>query len=169
MIMYRGGKKKDDSAHSSNEYCIRSSWTGLWSTWSIWRCPGSLQGNWTKWSLKDPSNPNCSVILWFYKLAFSCAWFPVEQTYRIAVLKSVSTLQKLFNVRFSNGSGCTGTLFFTQVIALQVFSSLTHSGHYTDLFYSTNNISIVLLKRDGTCCSQVWGTGRKEDTCISEH
>ena len=41
----------------------RSSWTGLWATWSSWRCPCLLQGGWTRWPLKVTSNPNHSVIL----------------------------------------------------------------------------------------------------------
>ena len=44
----------------------RPGWTGLWATWSSWRCPCSLQGGWTRWPLKVPSNPNYSMILWFY-------------------------------------------------------------------------------------------------------
>ena len=40
--------------------------TGLWETWSSCRCPCSLQGGWTRWSLKVPSNPNYSMILLKY-------------------------------------------------------------------------------------------------------
>ena len=32
-----------------------------------WRCPCSLQEGWTRWPLKVPSNPNCSVILRYYQ------------------------------------------------------------------------------------------------------
>jgi len=27
----------------------RSGWTGLWATWSSWRCPCLLQGGWARW------------------------------------------------------------------------------------------------------------------------
>ena len=40
----------------------RPGWTGLWATWSSWRCPCSLQGAGTRWPLKAPSNPNHSGI-----------------------------------------------------------------------------------------------------------
>ena len=44
----------------------RSGWTGLWATWSGWRCPCLLQGGWTRWPLKVPMNPNYSMLVWFY-------------------------------------------------------------------------------------------------------
>ena len=31
----------------------RPGWTGLWATWSSWRCPCSLPGDWARWPLKD--------------------------------------------------------------------------------------------------------------------
>ena len=43
----------------------RSGLMALWGTWSGWRCPCSLQGVWTRWSVKIPSNPNYSMSLWF--------------------------------------------------------------------------------------------------------
>ena len=43
----------------------RLGWTGLWATWSSWRCPCSLQGGWARWPLNLPSNPRHSMILWF--------------------------------------------------------------------------------------------------------
>jgi len=36
---------------------------GLWVPWSICKCPCSLQGSWTRWSLKISSNSNDSMIL----------------------------------------------------------------------------------------------------------
>ena len=42
----------------------RSGWTELWATWSSSRCPCSLQGSWTRWPLKFPSNSNDSIILY---------------------------------------------------------------------------------------------------------
>ena len=48
----------------------RSGWTGLWATCSSWRCPCSLQGGWTRWPLKVPSNPNYSMILFCGSLLF---------------------------------------------------------------------------------------------------
>ena len=42
----------------------RSGWMGLWATWCSWRCPCSWQGDWMRWPLKVPANPNYSTILW---------------------------------------------------------------------------------------------------------
>ena len=44
----------------------RSRWTELWATWCSCRCPCSLQGIWTRWPLRVPSNSNNSMVLWFY-------------------------------------------------------------------------------------------------------
>ena len=55
----------------------RPGWTGLWATWSSWRCPCSLQGHWTRWSLKVASNSKHSVSLWVYDsmiLSFGFSW-----------------------------------------------------------------------------------------------
>ena len=41
-----------------------SGWRGLWAAWSSCRGPCSLQGSWTRWLLKIPSNLNESMILW---------------------------------------------------------------------------------------------------------
>ena len=46
----------------------RPVWTGLWATWSSWRCPSSLQGGWARWPLKVPSNPKHSMILYPQKI-----------------------------------------------------------------------------------------------------
>ena len=37
------------------------------STWWSCRCPCSLQGSWTRWSLRVPSNSKESMILQYYK------------------------------------------------------------------------------------------------------
>ena len=50
--------------------CSRSCWTGLWETWSSWRCPCSLHRVWTRWPLKAPFNPKHSMILWFSEKNF---------------------------------------------------------------------------------------------------
>lgn len=60
--------------------------------------------------------------------------------------------------------GVLGLCFFTQVIALQVFLSSLILVRTLTYLYSTNHVSSVSLKRDRICCSQVWGTGRKEGT-----
>ena len=39
----------------------RPGWTGLWTTWSGWRCPCSLQGDWARRSVPT------QTILWFYE------------------------------------------------------------------------------------------------------
>ena len=39
---------------------------GLWATWSSCGCPCSLQGSWTRWPLRAPSNSMDSLILWLY-------------------------------------------------------------------------------------------------------
>lgn len=47
----------------------RSGCVGLWATsWSC-RCCYSLQGSWTGWPLKIPSNSNDSTILWLQTLS----------------------------------------------------------------------------------------------------
>ena len=47
----------------------RSGWTGLWATWSSWRCPCLLNGFWTSWPLKVASSPSHSMICWV-----PCLW-----------------------------------------------------------------------------------------------
>lgn len=42
---------------------LRPGWMRLWETWSDWSCPCSLQGGWSRWPSKVPSNP---TILCFY-------------------------------------------------------------------------------------------------------
>ena len=42
----------------------------LWATWSSGRCPCSWQGGWNQMIFKVPSNPNHSMILWFYVFGF---------------------------------------------------------------------------------------------------
>lgn len=41
----------------------RSGWTGLWAPGLRCRCPCSLEGSWTRWTLGVPSNSNGSMIL----------------------------------------------------------------------------------------------------------
>lgn len=41
----------------------RKKW-GIWAAWSSESCPSPWQEGWTGWSLKVPSSPNHSVILW---------------------------------------------------------------------------------------------------------
>ena len=43
----------------------RSGWMGLRATWSRCRCPCSLQGRWTRWPLRDSSNSNEYMILFY--------------------------------------------------------------------------------------------------------
>jgi len=49
-----------------------SGWTGLWVTWSRFRCPCSSQRSWTKWHCGVPSNTNSSMILWWIEHLFHC-------------------------------------------------------------------------------------------------
>jgi len=44
----------------------RPGWMGLWATWSSGRCPCLKQGGWNQMILNVPSNPNHSMIPWFY-------------------------------------------------------------------------------------------------------
>ena len=44
---------------------------GVLSTWWICRCPCSLQGSWTRWTLRVPSDSNDSMILTFN---YSTVW-----------------------------------------------------------------------------------------------
>jgi len=46
--------------------CSRPGWMGLWATWSSGRCPCWWQGGWNQMMFKIPSNPNHSMILWFF-------------------------------------------------------------------------------------------------------
>lgn len=46
---------------------------GLWAICSTRGYPCSLQGDWTRWLLRVPSNSNDSAILWFYRL-FLTEW-----------------------------------------------------------------------------------------------
>ena len=55
----------------------RSGWTGLWATWSGWRCPYSLQGSWTRWPLNVAST---QTILWLYDFPRSEMWWVVMTT-----------------------------------------------------------------------------------------
>ena len=45
--------------------CSMPGWSALWATWSSGRCPCPWQEGWTRWSLKVPSNPKQSMILWW--------------------------------------------------------------------------------------------------------
>ena len=42
----------------------RHPWRGLWAPWCSCRCPCSLQGSWTGWPLRVPSDSNHSMLLW---------------------------------------------------------------------------------------------------------
>ena len=57
----------------------RPGWMEFWAPWSSCRCPCSLQGSRSRWSLKIPSNSNCSVVLWLYDsiLYLKRPWTPV--------------------------------------------------------------------------------------------
>ena len=46
----------------------RHGWIRSWATWCNCRCPCSLQGSGTRWSLMVPSNSKDSTILWFNQL-----------------------------------------------------------------------------------------------------
>ena len=64
----------------------RPGWTGLWATWSSWRCPCSLQEGWTRRTLKFPSNPNHYMILWFtFLTSNSVASWPILGSHAISV------------------------------------------------------------------------------------
>ena len=67
----------------------RPGWMGSLATWSCCRCPCSLHMDWTRWSLRVPSNFNDSVILsweigeWSYR---SCGLFLFTSTMPLMVL-----------------------------------------------------------------------------------
>ena len=66
--------------------CYVQGWTGLWATWSSWRCPCLLQGVWARWPLKVPSNPKYSMILWVAPLhVFLMMNMQVNQTLSKAI------------------------------------------------------------------------------------
>jgi len=52
----------------------RAGWRELWATWTSCRCPYTLQGSWTRWTLRVPSNSNNTVILWIHKSAIFTHW-----------------------------------------------------------------------------------------------
>lgn len=58
----------------------------LWAQHGACRCPGSLQGSWTRWPLKLPSNSNKSMILWNISSLF-CFHFD------LSISSSVSQIQ----------------------------------------------------------------------------
>ena len=49
--------------------CSRPGWMELWTPWSGGRCPCSWQWGWNQEIFKVPSNPNHSMIQWFYVMA----------------------------------------------------------------------------------------------------
>ena len=101
---------------------------GHWAPWLSCRHPCSLQGSWTRWPLRVPSNSNDSVILWFYD-----CWFATEQRrgeenlvsldptlpsrhllnsrnrlYRGTEKSSIPTiLHKKYVLQSASGNGCT--------------------------------------------------------------
>ena len=62
----------------------RSGWTGLWATWSRWRCPCSLQQCWTRWPLKVPFNPNNSMMFVFHFSSFVLKIAPHSKCFRFS-------------------------------------------------------------------------------------
>lgn len=59
-------------------------WACLWAAWSNWRCPSSLQGSWTRWTLKVPSNLDCLMVLWF------------QMTHLFSISSAPGALQRLW-------------------------------------------------------------------------
>lgn len=69
--------KLQKSWGSNNKIIKKNNWwrqekskTWFWllvfiHTWFHWRCPRSLEWGWIRWLLKVPSNPSCSMILWY--------------------------------------------------------------------------------------------------------
>jgi len=52
----------------------RSGWMGLWATWSRCRYPCSLQGSWSRWPLRVPSNSNSITVLWKQQIPLDLAF-----------------------------------------------------------------------------------------------
>jgi len=51
-----------------------SGWMGPWPTWCSCRCACSMQGSWTRWPLKVPSNSNDSMIQWYLHQFLAALW-----------------------------------------------------------------------------------------------
>jgi len=66
QVVLRGSERSHPCRH------LKSGWMGLWAPWCGCRCPCSLQGSWTRWPLRAPSNSNNSMILWFSLLNLTC-------------------------------------------------------------------------------------------------
>jgi len=49
----------------------RNCWIKPWATWYSCACPCLLQGSWTRWPLKVPSNSKGSMILWWVVVTLS--------------------------------------------------------------------------------------------------
>lgn len=72
----------------------RSGWTRLWAIWSGWRSSCSLQGGWTGWPLKVPSNPKYSVIVWHASLGVPKATSSGLNEHAFHVHWSISLIQQ---------------------------------------------------------------------------
>jgi len=51
-------------ADAWNRNCTHNMPTSGWATWSSCKCPCLLQGIWTRWPLRVPSNTDNTLILW---------------------------------------------------------------------------------------------------------
>jgi len=69
----------------------RPGWTGLWATWSTYRCPCSLWGGQTRWPPGVPSDPKLSMILWSWHLEVSHASSEAPSHVAFSDISSVGT------------------------------------------------------------------------------
>lgn len=110
-----------------------SNWTGLWETWVTWRCPCSLQGGWTRGSLKVPSTPNYFMILWFY--VSMIPWI------------NVSSVLTLIWISFYQHLQCCLSLILNYGIQFKVLLNFLKLFKNTNLkaFWEENKLSLTAL------------------------
>jgi len=64
-------------------HSTRPGWSRCWATWWSCGCPCSLQGSWTRWPLKIPSNSKDSMSVWFYEITNENSTFSLSQMFLI--------------------------------------------------------------------------------------
>jgi len=96
----------------------RSGWMGLWATWSSSRWPYSLQGSWTRWSYKVPSNSNDSMILLGCREFLLRAWRTFHPPCALTSTPAGLLLLTLFPL-LSPSCFCTAVFTFLKYVLLE--------------------------------------------------
>lgn len=87
----------------------RSGGTGLWATWYGWRCPCSVQGVWTRWPLKVPSEPICDSMSCFCRRLTDISILTILQLIRFFI-KSTEADTNEHNITFNSSIVSKNTL-----------------------------------------------------------